>query len=173
MPLSQRESLVLITKTMKMSERDSMEYLKKKGEEMSQGTYYKTLARISTETRKRLTEICDNYKDSHMQHISTFYAIENELWNAYREPNKRLVTVREEGYDDNGKRWKRETQQLIDIPLSPVEKSKILKEIKELQPYISAYEEATYHIMEDSLREFNSGKAEGAILGLPRLVEKA
>lgn len=124
MPLNDTELLVVTTKTMRLSVKEALAYLKEKGHEMSKNTYYRILGRVSSETRKRLFEICKNFKEHHMQRIDEFEIIRKEMWDNYNE------------CDD------------------PVDRVKILKEIREILIYISAFEEAAAGVIEEVIKNF-------------------
>ena len=124
MPLNATESLVVATKIMRLSEKESLDYLKKRGIEISRDKYYRILGRISSETSKRLYEICKNFKERHMQRIDKFEVIEKLMWENYKECN------------------------------DPTKRVRILKEIREMQIYLSAFDEATAGVIEEVIRNF-------------------
>ena len=124
MGLNDREKLVLNTKIMRLSEKESLQYLEAHKESMSVPTYYRILAHIEGETRKRLYEIAKEMTALHMERIDELERIKKEMWINYHKESE------------------------------PRFKVKILREIKEMQPYISAYHEATKDILEDAVRRF-------------------
>jgi len=124
MGLNETEILVLATKIYRYQEDAALEYLKKKGCEMSRATYYRTLGHIEGETRKRLHEIARGMNELHMERIDELEKVRTAMWEQYK---------------------------MEEIPILKV---RILKEIKELQPYISAYHESTKDILEDTIRRF-------------------
>ena len=160
--LNEMQILVLATKTMRFTESEALEYLKSKGHKVSKATYYNYLKDISVDTRKRLYDICKNFNEHHLERIDSIRAIEKQMWKESHMTRKIIIKNTDSGYDKNGKKYSRTNQEIIDIPLSPLEKVKILKEIADLQPYISAYEEATQSILEQSIKQF--GKEEGVDL---------
>ena len=121
MALNERERLVLNTVTMRLNEKESLTYLEKNHHKMEHATYYRIKARIEAETLKRINEIGSQFQHQHLARIEELELIRSEMWK-----NCSLETV-------------------------PFKKVMILKEIKELQPFISAYHEATKHIMEDEV----------------------
>lgn len=122
------ELSVISTKVMRYSEKEALDYLKNKGYTMSRDKYYRTLGHISAETKKRLYEVAKNSTERHMQRIDELATIKEELWNNYRKIS------------------------------NLVEKVKVLKEIKDLQPWVSAYDEATQGIVEDAIKNFGKGE---------------
>ena len=157
--LNEMQILVLATKNMRFTESEALEYLKSKGYEISKASYYKYLKDISVDTRKRLYDICKNFNEHHLERIDSLRIVEKELWQTYYMPKKIMVQTKEERFDDDGKKVTITKQDVIDVPQLPLEKAKILKDITELQPYISAYEESTQAILERSAKHF--GKEEG------------
>ena len=152
--LNDVELLVLATKTMRFSERESFAYMESKGHKVSKATYYNYLKDISVKTKKRLYEICKNFNEHHLERIDSIRIIEKQMWKELHMTRKIIIKNTDSGYDKNGKKYSRTNEDVIDIPLSPLEKVKILKEIADLQPYISAYEEATQSILEQSIKQF-------------------
>ena len=128
MALNATELMVLSTKVMRFDEQESLAYLKTRGATMDRSTYYRILGRIDAKTRERLYHIAKNLKDIHLDKIDELYHIKDELWENYH----------------------REAE--------PMNRTRILHEIKEILPYLSAYEEATQGLIEESVRLF--GKEE-------------
>ncbi len=124
MPLTEKEKDVIATKVMRFSEKKALEYLKEKGHLMSKSTYYRILGRVSSETSKRLFEICKNMKERHILQIDELETIRTEMWKNYNK------------CDD------------------PLDKVKILKEIRELIVYISAFDDSTALVIQEVIRNF-------------------
>lgn len=124
MALNDAEKDVIVTKVMRFSVKDALEYLKERGHQMSKSKYYRTLGRISSETSNRLFEISKNMKERHMERIDELETIRTELWKNYNK------------CDD------------------PLDKVKILKEIRELIVYISAFDDSTSLVIEEVIRNF-------------------
>lgn len=135
MPLNERELLVVATKVMRFSEKESLAYMKLKNHEMVASSYYRILGRVEAETRKRLYEICKTMKERHLERIEELDLIKKEMWIQYHKENVPRFKVR------------------------------TLKELRELQPYISAYDESTQGILEDAIKQFAHEKN----LNLPTL----
>ena len=158
MPLNGTEILVLAAKTMRMTDQQALTYFESKGAKISRTTYYRTLGTLHTKTKNRMYEICKNFRELHMERIDNLRQVETEYWNNYKS-TKTIIKMQKrdvEGTDGKGNPTftKEEVLQQIEVPLEPMEKQRILKDIVELQPYISTYEEATARIMEDSIKQF-------------------
>jgi len=122
MELNELEILVIATKTMRFSEKESLAYLKVEGHDISLSTYYRILDRISTETLTRVYDIAKNFKEQHLRRIDSLEQIEKLLWRNVHKTN------------------------------DPEKQTIILKEIRDLQPYLSAYYEATKNIMKEVVK---------------------
>ena len=154
MTLNGTELLVIATKTMRFSDEEALTYLKDKNKEISRSTYYRILGKVDVETKKRLFDICKNFTTHHLERIDALRVVEKELWVNYHAKKSIIIQTREDGYDENNKKYSKTTAEVMQIDQTPTEKTKILKDITELQPYISAYEEATQSIMEKSIVQF-------------------
>lgn len=124
MPLNDREKLVVATRAMRFSEKESLEYLAAHDHKISARTYYKTLAHVEAETKKRLYEIAKTQKERHLERIEELALVKKELWRCYHEETTTIF------------------------------KTRILKEIKEIQAWISAYDESTSGIIEEVIKNF-------------------
>ena len=129
MTLNEREILVVTTKIVCKTEKESLKFMKDHEHEMSASTYYRILGHVEGQTRQRLYEIAKSMKELHMQRIDELEKVRTEMWSQYHKECNR----------DEGK---------------PILAVRILKEIKEVQPYISAYHEATQKILEDTVKKF-------------------
>ncbi len=106
---------------MRFNEKESLAYLEENHHKMEHATYYRIKGRIEAETLKRINEIGRQFQHQHLARIEELELIRAEMWQNYT---------------------------LEEVPFKRV---MILKEIKEMQPFISAYHEATKHIMEDEV----------------------
>lgn len=136
MSLNERELLVVATKIFGLKEDAALDYMKEHEHEMSTATYYRILGHIEGQTRQRLFQIAKGMRELHMQRIDELEKVRTEMWDRYEVAKK-----------DKKK---------------PLEAVKILKEIKEVQPYISTYHEATRDILEDTVKKF--AHEEGLVL---------
>lgn len=125
MPLNQAERSVVFTKTMRYTEKEALAYLKKKGHKMDRNQYYRIWGTVSTETRKRLFEICKNMKERHMERIDDVEMIRTQLLDVLKEPK-----------------------------LKTENKLRTLHELRELQQWISAYDESAQGVLEDFVKNF-------------------
>ena len=124
MPLNATESLVVATKVMRLSEKEALAYMEEHEQKISRDKYYRILGRVSSETRKRLFEICKNMKERHMQRIDELETIRKELWEVYNSSTDGNVKLR------------------------------ALKQLREIQPWISAYDESTAGIIKEVIKNF-------------------
>jgi len=125
MPLNDRELLVVATKTMRLSEKEALDYLKEKGYEISKKTYYRILGRISSETRKRLFEICKNMMERHMDRIDDVELLRRLLLEILRDEKTKTA-----------------------------DRIRAIHELRELEPWISAFDEAAQGVLEDFVKNF-------------------
>lgn len=142
---------------MRMSEVEALFYLKERGVDIKRDTYYKTLVKIRSMTKQRLFEIAKNFTELHIDRIDKIRTIEQELLNMLK--SKKEIYLMEKidvkGVDENGHKThtKKSTPVIKKISLSPTEKTTILKVLLEVQPYLSAYEEASAKVMENYAQE--------------------
>ncbi len=134
-----------------MSEVEALDYLKNRGIDIKRDTYYKTLAKLKSMTRQRMYEIAKNFTQLHIDRIDKIHGIEIELLNMLKSEKEIYIIEKTDvkGIDKNGHEVhiKKATPIIKKIPLTPTEKTNILKVLLDVQPYISAYEEVTADIM--------------------------
>jgi len=130
MPLTATEIQVITAQATTSSENGALQYLKEQGCEMHRATYYRTLARINVESRKRLYEIAKHQKNRHMARINKLEVIEKLMWENYNK------------CDD------------------PAKRVRILKEIREMQVYLSAFDQGTAGIIEEVIKNFGRDNEE-------------
>ena len=124
MPLNETELLVVAAKVMRLSEKEALAYMEEHSHKISRDKYYRILGRVSSETRKRLFEICKNFKERHMQRIDELETIRRKLWEVFRSTEDENVKLR------------------------------ALKQLTDIQPYISAYDESTAGVIEEVIKNF-------------------
>lgn len=160
------QQMMIATKTMRMDTDEALAWLAERGIKTSRTTYHATLNRVSRETTSRLYEICKNFRELHVAKIDTLNQVEQELWKLYRSMDQVVRTKKTEakGTDKNGNpmHTKNAEPLIIEIPLPVGERRAILREIAELQPYRSAFEESTKMVMEETAK-FEAAKD----LGIP------
>jgi hypothetical protein len=108
---------------MNLHEDESLNYLDKKGYDISRAELYRLKQEVKDSTQQRLNLIASKeFLTQHMERIDTLRTINNELWDNYRkekDPSKRV---------------------------------QILKQIAELQLYLSSYYDSTRYVLERGAR---------------------
>jgi len=118
--LSEQEKAVLETVRMRLSRQQSLLYLKENGFKMSQATLTRKKKKLNDMKLKRLHFIARlGFEDQHLDRVEGCELIEKFMWQNYHECN------------------------------NPYQKTLILKEIINVQPYLSSYYEATKWILEE------------------------
>jgi hypothetical protein len=108
---------------MRLSEKESMQYLHDKGFKISRDSFYRLKRNIQQSRFERLNLIAKSqFVDQHLERIDQLELINQEMWSLYRKEK------------DNFK------------------KALILEKIAELQTYISPYYDASRYVMEQSIK---------------------
>jgi hypothetical protein len=108
---------------MRLSEKESMQYLHDKGFKISRDSFYRLKRNIQQSRFDRLNLIAKSqFVDQHLERIDQLELINQEMWSLYRNEK------------DNFK------------------KALILEKIAELQTYISPYYDASRYVMEQSIK---------------------
>jgi hypothetical protein len=119
--LNDTEILVLQTVRMRLKGHEAIAYMKANGKDIGRDHYYKVKGKLDATKLKRLHEIGQyGFEDQHLERIDTLELVQELLWKNY---------------------WKVHLNK-------PDTALRILREIREIQPYLSAYYEATKHIIE-------------------------
>lgn len=119
--MNDTEELVLQTIRMRLKGKDAIAYLQAHGITISIQHYYKVKGQIEKNKLKRLHEIGQfGFEDQHLDRIDNLELVQELLWKNY---------------------WKVHLGK-PDVAL------RILREIREMQPYLSAYYEATKYIIQ-------------------------
>ena len=141
MPLNEKEVYVISAKYQGLSNDDVLVYLKDHDHKMSLATYYRTLGKIDNDTLQRLFEIARTQKERYRSRIDTLETVEKLQWECYRK----------EG--------------------DPLKKSKILKDIRETQVYLSAFDQGAAGVIEEVTKDFGKGsiREENLREGMSRL----
>lgn len=129
MVLNDRELSCAYAKASGMEEGAALDYLKERGYKMGVATYYRTLKRVGAETLKKLVDIAKHQKERHLNRIEKLEAIEVEMW------------------------------AMAKLEKDPIRKTRILKEIREHQVYLSAFDQGTKGVIAEVLKTF--GKESG------------
>lgn len=118
--LTEQEKAVLETIRMRLSRQQSLLYLKENGFRMSQATLTRKKRKLKDMKLKRLHFIARlGFEDQHLDRVDGCELVEKLMWQNYNECN------------------------------NPYQKTLILKEILNVQPYLSSYYEATKWILEE------------------------
>jgi len=106
---------------MRFSEKESLDYLKKKRYDISPAQFYRIKKRQEETKFARISEIARNmYTEQTLERIDTIIYIQKEMWDNYHQET------------------------------SPRKRVEILKDILLTQPYISAYVEAARYCQYDT-----------------------
>ena len=126
--LTDRQKAVLETVKMRLTEKESLEYLKDNGFEISDTTLYREKSKLEMMKLKRLYQIAKyGFEEQHLERIDNCELILKLMWqNAMNEKD-------------------------------PYKNTQILKEILSLQPYLSSYYDATREVMKESnyMKKYN------------------
>ena len=118
--LSDSQKAVLDTIVMKLKLSQSLEYMEHVGHKISERTYYRQRKQIQDMKIERMRFIAKvAYEEQHLERLDRMELIENQMWTNY---------------------WHEK---------EPYKKVKILSEIANIQPIVSAYYEATKGLLED------------------------
>ena len=119
--LTDRQKTVLETVKMRLTEKESLEYLKDNGFEISDTTLYREKSKLEKMKLKRLYQIAKyGFEEQHLERIDNCELILKLMWqNAMNEKD-------------------------------PYKNTQILKEILSLQPYLSSYYDTTKEVMKES-----------------------
>jgi hypothetical protein len=106
---------------MYLNEREALEYMKTYGFHMSRATLYRYKNNLKKRTRERLHIIAaKTYEEQHLERIDELELIKKKMWENYNEEK------------------------------SPYKRVMILREVKDVQRYISAYYEVTEDFINDN-----------------------
>tara|TARA_R110000823_G_scaffold159226_1_gene290650 strand:+ start:90 stop:509 length:420 start_codon:yes stop_codon:yes gene_type:complete len=119
--MNDTENLVMQTARMRLTGKEAVLYMRARGTSISLKHYYKVKGKIDSEKLNRLHEIGKyGFVDQHLERIDNLELVQELLWKNY---------------------WK------VHL-MKPDTALRILREIREIQPYLSAYYEATKHIIQ-------------------------
>ena len=108
---------------LRLKEKESLSYLEDRGYSISAAEYYRLKQEVKDSSHKRLNHIAsEEFLTQHIERIETLKTIHNELWNNYH------------------------------IEKSPINKSKILMHIADIQQYLAAFYDSTSFIMQQGAR---------------------
>lgn len=116
------KTFVIQTLAMNLSDKESLSYLSKKGYDVSRSYLTRIKKDIRESDSSRLSNIArKEFVSQHLQRIDTLNIIQQELWSLYR------------------------------IEKNTYKKAMILKELRELQQYISSFYDASMYVYEKSM----------------------
>jgi hypothetical protein len=119
--LTDRQKTIVETIRMRLTEKQAMIYLNDAGFSIAVATYYREKNRIEKLKLQRLYLIAKfGFQDQHLERIDKCEMIEKLMWENYRNE------------------------------ISPFKRTLILREIVRMQPYLSAYYEATGEVIKES-----------------------
>jgi hypothetical protein len=118
--LSDSQKAVVDTIIMKLKLNQCLEYVEEVGYKMSERTYYRKKKQVEDMKLERMRFIAKvAYEEQHLERLDKMELIENQMWTNY---------------------WREK---------EPYKKVKILNEIANIQPIVSAYYDATKGLLED------------------------
>jgi hypothetical protein len=125
--LNDTEKIVVNCIIMRLRENEALVYLAENGHKLSRMIYYRIKSRVELKKLKRLHEIAKiGFVNQHIERIDQLELIQREMWKNY-------------GFEK-----------------SPLKKVVILEKIASIQPYLSAYYEATKMVMKEGGNTTNS-----------------
>lgn len=125
--LSDTQQAIVETIRMRLDTDQALKYLQDAGFPISRATYFRNKKKIETLKLKRLYQIAKyGFQDQHLERIDKCELIEKLMWENYEKCK------------------------------DPFKKVLILEKVITIQPYLSAYYEATEHVMKESelLRQY-------------------
>lgn len=126
MNLNDNEFHIITAKIMfKTDWKGALEWLKSKGMEISQATYFRTLANLDEHAQSRINEVARKFPIIVADEIDKFRGLEKMMYEEYRAEENHMNRVR------------------------------ILKMIAELQPLITSLYDETRHLLEGGIIEHN------------------
>lgn len=120
--LSETQKAVIETITMRLHPTQALHYLKEAGHEMSRAKYFRHKKKIHEMKFERMKYIADYFQDQHLERIDRCELVERLMWENY--------------YAEK----------------NPMNKVRILESIIEMQPYLSAYYDATRYVMAQNIK---------------------
>jgi hypothetical protein len=121
-PISDKERAVLDCVVMKLSPNNAVIHCANKGIKISKRHFFTIQKKLKEKTLDRLHQISIDFATMHLERIDQLETIQSEAWKLYHKS------------EDIG------------------EKTRLLKEIRETQRYISSYYEATQGVLENYVR---------------------
>jgi len=109
---------------LRLHENEALSYLSDRGYDISRAELYSLKQEVQASTHTRLNKIASSeFMAQHLERIETLKTVHNELWNQYH------------------------------VEKSPINKSKILMNIAEIQQYLSSYYDSTQYVMQQQAKQ--------------------
>lgn len=124
MPLNETLQTVWDAHKLYKAWKDIEEFLTAKGYPMPKSTFYRKLGTVKAKRREQLYDIAKNYAEGTADRINTFHTLESKLFDILEKTTDNMVKVR------------------------------VIKEIKELQYDITAFEESTQGTIQTDVKLF-------------------
>jgi hypothetical protein len=119
--LNDSQKAIVETITMRLDTKQSLEYLKEHGYDMNERTYFRQKKKNQSLKLKRLYHIAKvGFVEQHLERIEQIQLIQQLMWKEY------------------------------DACKDAYQRSKILISIVSIQPYLSAYYEATHYVAKEA-----------------------
>ena len=122
--LSDTGKAVVETIRMRLSTEHALQYLKDNGFSISRATYFRHKKKLEEKKLQRLSHLANiGFEDQHLARIDGLELIEKKMWEEFNKEKE------------------------------PSKRVQILKDIAQIQPYLSSYYEVTKYIVDKSIRE--------------------
>ena len=122
--LSDTDKAVVETIRMRLSTQHSLQYLKDNGFSLSRATYFRHKKELEEKKLQRLSHLANiGFEDQHLARIDGLELIEKKMWEEFNKEKE------------------------------PSQRVQILKDIAQIQPYLSSYYEATKYIVDKRIIE--------------------
>ena len=117
--MSDTEKAVVETIRMRLSTEHALQYMKDNGFSISRATYFRHKKKLEEKILQRLYNMATiGFEDQHLQRIDGLELIEKKMWEEYNKEKE------------------------------PFKRVQILKDIAQVQPYLSSYYEATKYVID-------------------------
>ena len=134
MVLNRVDVLIISTHSTKMTIKDSVEFIEKKGFQISESTYKRRLKKISKESRDRAYEIAKEFLEYHINTVDELHGIKEQMF------------------------------ELANNETDNLKKATILTKLTEVViPYLASAREDTKDIIEESVRRHGNTQEEDTV----------
>ena len=132
MILNPEERAILTTQLAGMSTKKALLHLQERGIQLSEGEYNKRINKMNGEAPTRLNRYGIDFPTNHLASVEKLEAFELGLFELL-DAKKEVIRVIKSGDEYVIKK--------ILVMQDPLERAKIYRELRDLQPYLSAYRE--------------------------------